>query len=366
MSKILTLYLLMILTMLNARGIESEIGINVGLNSTKNEDGNKFKNPSIGLTYQDNKYVISPRVDIDYTKVKNDHADSLLKVSVNGVYEYENSTYTTPYALAGVGYESVSGGTKEVFESHPFVQAGVGVSVDLAQSFKARVEGKVLQIIAGNNEENEFMLTAGVSMPFDISNPFGKTKVQPVRQVVPRPIITPIVRPLPIEIKKEVILLNSNNNECPIKINAPDLDRDGIPDNIDQCPATPCNFTVDHDGCPIKTRLNIHFATNSADIRASSFSYVNQFAQFLLKNRGSQVKITGHTDNKGSIQHNLLLSQKRANSILQALVAAGVNPSRLAAIGRGESMPIASNNTEEGRAKNRRIEAELTYPRGRI
>jgi len=92
---------------------------------------------------------------------------------------------------------------------------------------------------------------------------------------------------------------------------------------------------------------------------------VNQFAQFLLKNRGSQVKITGHTDSKGSIQHNLLLSQKRANSILQALVAAGVNPSRLVAIGRGKSMPIASNNTEEGRAKNRRIEAELFYSKGR-
>jgi len=360
-SKILKLYALMILTILNARGIESELGINIGLNSTKNEDGNKFKNPSIGLTYQDNKYVISPRVDIDYTKVKNDYADSLLKVSVNGVYEYENSTYTTPYALAGVGYESVSGGTKEVFESHPFIQAGVGVSVDLAQGFQVSFEGKVLQIIAGNDEGNEFMLTAGVSMPFDISNPFGKTKVQPVRQVVPRP----IMRPLPIKIKREIVIFNSNNNECTIKINAPDLDRDGIPDNIDQCPATPCNFTVDHDGCPIKTRLNIHFATNSADIRPSSFSYVNQFAQFLLKNKGSQVKITGHTDNKGSIQHNLLLSKKRANSILQALVMAGVSPSRLEAVGRGESMPIASNNTEEGRAQNRRIEAELFYPKGR-
>lgn len=363
MSKILKLYLLMILTMLNARGIEGEIGINVGLNSTKNEDANKFKNPSIGLTYQDNKYVISPRVDIDYTKVKNDHADSLLKVSVNGVYEYENSTYTTPYALVGVGYESVSGGTKDVFESHPFVQGGVGVRVDLAQGFKARVEGKVLQIIGGNDEENEFMLTAGVSMPFDMSNPFGTVKKKRVRQVIAQPIVTPVVRPFPV--KREVVVLNSNNNECSIKINAPDFDRDGIPNHIDQCPATPCNFTVDNYGCPVKTTLKINFASNSAQIESASRFQINKFAQFLLKNRGSRVRIIGHTDSRGSAKKNLILSRKRANAIVYALGRVGVSTSRLEAFGKGESMPIASNTSVDGRAMNRRIEAELFYSNGR-
>lgn len=351
-----------ILTMLPANNIESELGINIGLNSTKNKDGNEFKNPTVGIMYQDNKYVVSPRVDIDYTKVNNDRANGLVKASLNGVYEYENSTYTTPYALAGVGYEHVIGGTPDVFESHPFVQGGAGVKIDLDQGFKARVEGKVLQIIGGNDENNEFMLTAGVSMPIGVEKEVKKVVPRPIipRPVAPRPII---VRPAPVQ--SSVSVIQSDNNECPIKIAAPDLDRDGIPDSLDQCPATPCSFTVDRYGCPVKTRLKIHFASGSAEIKPDSRYRVNQFAQFLLANRGSVVTITGHTDSKGTAASNMALSERRANSVLQALIANGVSPARLQAFGKGESMPLASNKTAEGRSINRRIEAELFYPKGR-
>lgn len=359
MFKIVSICIAIMLTVLNAGMIESEIGINVGLSSTKNEDGNKFKNPTMGLTYQDNKYVVSPRVDLEYTKVKNDHADALLKISVNGVYEYENRTSTIPYALAGVGYESVSGATKEVFESHPFVQAGVGVRVDLEQGFKTRIEGRVLEILGGNNEGNEFILTVGLSMP--LSKPV-KTRFRQVSAPRPVPIIT-VAAPTPTPARREVIV--TTNNECSIKINAPDLDRDGIPNNIDQCPATPCHFTVDNYGCPVKTTFQINFATNSALINSSSFYKLNNFASFLMQNKGSQVKIVGHTDSLGSAMHNLNLSDKRARAVVQALIGRGVSPARLQSEGKGESIPIASNQTNSGKAMNRRIEARLFYPRGR-
>lgn len=362
MVKKIIFYCLFTLTMLNANNIESELGINIGLNSTKNEDGNKFKNPSIGMTYQDNKYVVAPRVDIDYTDVKNDKAKGLIKASINGVYEYENSTYTTPYAVAGVGYEYVRGGTKDAFESHPFIQGGAGVRVDLEQGFKARVEGKVLQIIGGNDENNEFMLTAGVSMPFDITQPFGTQET--VKKVVPQVVRPVVMRPQVVQ-PNRVSVVHSNNNECPIKIAAPDLDRDGVPNNLDQCPATPCSFTVDRYGCPIKTTLKIHFESGSAEIKAASRFHVNKFAQFLLKNKGSIVKITGHTDSKGSASKNLTLSNQRANSVVSALTSQGVSSARLQAFGKGESMPVASNTSVDGRALNRRIEAELFYPKGR-
>ena len=143
------------------------------------------------------------------------------------------------------------------------------------------------------------------------------------------------------------------------------MDRDGITDKIDQCPATPCNFTVDKYGCPVKTTLKVNFATNSAEIRGSSQFQVSKFAQYLLQNRGSMVKIFGYTDSRGSNKKNLQLSKRRANAIVYALQAQGVSPARLQAFGRGESMPIASNKTADGRAMNRRIEAELFYPRGR-
>ena len=371
MIRIVKLYMLSIILILNAANIEQEIGINVGINSKKNEDSNKLKNPSLGLTYQNNKYMVAPRLDIDYTKVKDDYASSLIKISLNGVYEYENNTFATPYALAGVGYEYVTGSTDKVFESNAFVQAGTGLMLGLDDGLKARVEGKILKIVGGHNEGNELMLTAGISMPIGKK----KKRVAPVKKVVElmpipiEPILTQPVFVKPVVIEPVVVepslVYTSNNNECSIKINAPDLDRDGISNDMDQCPATPCNFTVDNYGCPIKATLKINFATSSAIIQNYSLSKVDNFANFLLSNKGSFVQIVGHTDSRGSSMKNAALSQRRANSVMNALINKGVSSSRLSAIGRGEDMPIASNNTKDGRAMNRRIEAELTYMGGK-
>ena len=358
MQKIVIIQLFLILTLLSGRTIESEIGINIGLNSTQNENGFKFKNPTVGVTYQDTRYIVMPRVDLEYVRVKNDYANSLLKGSINAVYEYENGTYTIPYALAGVGYEYVSGGTKDVFESHSFMQGGVGVRVDLEQGYKARVEGKMLQVLGGKNEGNEAIVTAGLSMPLNYYNSRQKRpkvvrrgffKAKGMRKVQPS--------------KTKFVYIK--NNECSIKIDRPDFDRDGVDDRFDQCPATPCNFSVDHYGCPIKTTLRINFRTNSTRIEGYSINKIDIFANFLLQNRGSLVKIIGHTDNIGSAIHNTELSLSRANSIMRALIARGVSASRLRAEGRGESQPLAPNSTVGGRAMNRRIEALLSYPKGR-
>ena len=328
------LYSLLTLTLLNAGSVKSGIGINVGMTSTKNETKSKFENPTIGITYQDNSYVVMPRVDMEYVKLKNEQADSLLKGSVNGVYEFENRTNTTPYAVAGIGYESVSGATKNVFESHPFIHGGAGINIDIQQEYKINLEGKYLQVMGGHNEENELILTAGIVIPL------GVKKV--VKKVIEPRILLPILIPTPS-----------------------DMDKDGVEDNIDQCPYTPLNFIVDTYGCSVKATLKINFRTNSAEITEQSMPKVEKFAKFLLRNNGSMVKIFGHTDNVGTANSNLLLSEKRAKSVARALVTRGVNPLRLYSEGKGENQPIASNNTESGKAMNRRIEAELSYPRGR-
>ncbi len=375
MKKSILFLLGFVVTLLTAGNIEREIGINIGLNSTKNKHGFKFKNPTVGVMYQDNGYMVMPRVDLDYTKVNNDYASSLLKGSVNAVYEYENRTNTTPYVLAGVGYEYVIGATQNVFESHPFVQAGVGVKIDLEQGYKARVEGKMLQVLGGSNEGDEAIVTAGLSYPFAyIQKRVQKPRVTQIIKKTPpirtrvKPRYKRVIHPKRVRLQRVIpvrTVPSVDRHECSIKINGFDSDRDGIENRFDQCSKTPCYFSVNSYGCPIKTTLKINFRKNSANIEGYSLKKIEVFANFLLKHKGSFVRIVGHSDSFGSKKHNLHLSARRANAVVRALISRGVSKGRLRAEARGESEPIASNKTSIGRAKNRRIEAVLSYPRER-
>lgn len=353
----------MLFTWLSASGIEAEIGINVGMTSTDNTLGSKLKNKTIAGTLQYNNYVVMPRVDLEYVDIANNQVDSLIKGSINGVYEFENNTVITPYVVAGVGYEDVQGGIKDKFESHPFVHGGGGLVYETPNAYqiKGKIEGKMLQIIGGNNEENEASVMAGITIPVDTFYVKPKPKPEPVP-------IQPIVQMVQPVVKEEPIIEVApivDDNTCPIKISAPDRDRDGVEDRFDQCPNTPCDFSVDKYGCPVKTTLKINFETNSAEINYHSMPKVYNFAKILLTNKGSQIRILGHTDSRGSASKNLLLSERRAESVVQALIGMGISPSRMHGEGRGETMPVASNKTVAGRALNRRIEAVLSYPNGR-
>ena len=83
---------------------------------------------------------------------------------------------------------------------------------------------------------------------------------------------------------------------------------------------------------------------------------VDSAAALLAQDPGARIEIHGHTDSDGDSETNQTLSQQRSEAVLSALVARGIDPSRLTAIGFGESQPIAPNVTDDGRATNRRIE----------
>jgi len=354
---------IILITSLYSQITPNELGINVGITSINNHSGSKFNNKGVGITYQLDKYIVMPRFDLDYVKISDfsdKRVDSLIKSSINGVYEIENNTIVVPYIMGGVGYEHVSDEVKNVFESHLFLQGGLGVNYTFDEGYKAQLEGKILQIIGGHNEDNEVIFNFGMSFPLIYRPKIKKIKRRspPKRRIV-RVLPSP---PRPQAPKRVVVPVE---NRCPIKISAPDRDRDGVADRFDKCPNTPCGYIVDNFGCPIRVTLRINFPFNSYDIPNYSIPKIRRFAQFLLRNRDSKVLIEGHTDSVGSQKKNLLLSQKRAEAVADMLVALGVNPNRITTIGRGESMPIASNSTEEGRRKNRRIEAILTYPKGR-
>lgn len=141
---------------------------------------------------------------------------------------------------------------------------------------------------------------------------------------------------------------------CPL-----DSDGDGILDYQDECPNTQEGLQVNTKGCPIFKSLALNYKTASADILEESMPKVLEFADFMKKYSAYKAKIIGHTDSIGKEQANMQLSQARAQSVRDVLVAEGIDASRLEASGRGEYEPIASNRTIEGRKANRRIEVQL-------
>ena len=104
---------------------------------------------------------------------------------------------------------------------------------------------------------------------------------------------------------------------------------------------------------------NITFKTDSADINSSFYPVLNSVARVLKKYDNSTVLVSGHTDSTGSAEYNLKLSRERAQSVASYLEGQGIKSSRFEVLGMGSSNPIASNDTANGREKNRRVEIKI-------
>jgi outer membrane protein OmpA-like peptidoglycan-associated protein len=148
-----------------------------------------------------------------------------------------------------------------------------------------------------------------------------------------------------------------------------DDDGDGVPNSRDRCPDVP--GPPENDGCPLPEpeplvelqaeRISlteaVHFDTGLDTIKPESHAMLDQVATLIQRHEELQrIRIEGHTDNVGTAEFNQDLSSRRAQAVLRYLVAHGVASSRLEAVGYGFGRPVASNETDEGRARNRRVE----------
>lgn len=139
----------------------------------------------------------------------------------------------------------------------------------------------------------------------------------------------------------------------------PDLDGDGVPNERDKCPNTRPGAVVDLDGCEVEAVIElegVNFDFDKSTIRPEGKAILNGAAALLQKHERVVVEVAGHTDSVGSDAYNQGLSERRANAVKDYLTAQGVKASRLTARGYGESRPVASNDTDAGRAENRRVE----------
>ena len=151
-----------------------------------------------------------------------------------------------------------------------------------------------------------------------------------------------------------------------------DSDGDGVADQFDKCAGTPAGTKVDGSGCPLPAMTTttmtqpaatsmvtgwetIQFEFNSSVLKTESYPTLDKLSSTLREN-GGKVTTKGYASSEGTAAYNMKLSKDRANSVKTYLVNSGVNASQVMAKGLGEANPIASNDTEEGRMQNRRVE----------
>jgi outer membrane protein OmpA-like peptidoglycan-associated protein len=161
-----------------------------------------------------------------------------------------------------------------------------------------------------------------------------------------------------------------------------DSDGDGVPDTVDQCPNTPPGTKVDEKGCPLISckapqpgeRISlagcgtgdtlvlngVNFDFNRERLTPNAKAILDGVIDELKKYPGITVEVGGYTDSKGNDAYNQRLSQRRTESVVEYLAAAGIAKPRMTAVGYGASHPVADNATDEGRALNRRVELKIT------
>ncbi|MBA2056739.1 OmpA family protein [Psychrobacter cryohalolentis] len=149
-----------------------------------------------------------------------------------------------------------------------------------------------------------------------------------------------------------------------------DSDGDGVPDSIDACPGTPMNVVVDERGCPVpvditdelKMELRVFFDNDKSAIKTQYKPEIAKVAEKMREYPNSTARVEGHASKTGpSARYNQRLSEARAVAVKSMLTNEfGIAPNRLSTVGYGYDQPIADNNTEEGRAMNRRVYAIIT------
>jgi OOP family OmpA-OmpF porin len=143
---------------------------------------------------------------------------------------------------------------------------------------------------------------------------------------------------------------------APVAVDGDD-DGDGVPNSQDQCPGTPKGAHVNKFGCWIIEGVKFDF--NKSNIKPEYYGELDKVATVLNNNPGLTVEIQGHTDSKGTVEYNQKLSERRAQSVKKYLDRAITTDVRLSAQGYGLTRPIDTNETEEGRANNRRVQLEV-------
>ena len=247
--------------------------------------------------------------------------------SLDAVYNFGTpGVGLRPYVSAGFAHQSIGQDDNGGRDRSTFANIGTGVKYYFTENVfaKASLDG-MYNIDAG---DSEYMAGLGLGVNFG-----GGTK-----KAEPAPVVAEVCN---------------------------DEDSDGVCDNLDKCPGTEANATVDENGCvvvaeAVRVELDVKFDFDKSVVKQDSYGDIKNLADFMKQYPKTSTTVEGHTDSVGSDAYNQKLSERRANAVRAVLVNQyGVEAQRVNAVGNGEASPVADNATDAGRAVNRRVEAAV-------
>lgn len=267
----------------------------------------------------------------------------LTSLTLNALHIFARDRVVSPYVLIGAGaaHNDVENADSH---THFMTQAGLGLMIqageknDGALKFSLRPEVKARWTMPRDNDPQDKYLDYVAMLGFQFA--FGEPRPAPAPAPAPEPEPAPAPAPAPPPPPA-------------------DSDGDGVTDDRDQCANTPRGVAVDTVGCPRRgsvTLQGVTFELNSANLTPGSRPVLDDVAADLKKYPRLRVELQGHTDSSGADAYNMQLSERRANAVRDYLISQGVSASQLTARGYGETQPVADNKTNEGRARNRRVE----------
>jgi len=285
------------------------------------------------------------------------------------MYPFTRGGRFAPFLLVGGGaqYEDRNGPER----GYSFLNAGGGFLADLTQDgmVSLRVDAKRYRVhdnelIAGRDQLWDTRVSAGLQVAFG-----ADPVIAPPPPAPPAPPADADGDGVPDSIDQcpgtvPGVVVDSVGCPPPPPPAPVDSDQDGVLDPDDACPGTLLGLKVDERGCAIKAAKivlrDINFEFNSSRLTAEAMQSLDKVTQGLQGQPTMQLLIEGHTDSVGSESYNLKLSKERANAARAYLIQSGIEATRLESTGFGESQPVTSNATKDGRAENRRVEFKVT------
>lgn len=319
-------------------------------------------------------YNVSKRwaaeLEVRYTPTETDQKNvssediEIWSAGVNALYHFNPDGPLVPYVLAGFGgmYFSVDG-----YEDDKdfMMNWGVGGKYFISEDTALRLDLRhVLDMHSDrewdhngdDNIDNNLIATAGLYWQFGGTVPpppkpsdTDQDGIYDVRDKCPD-------TPLGVMVDAVGCPPSERSQPPPVFVDGDD-DGDGVLNSWDKCPGTASDVIVDENGCPIKFTMQVEFDFDKSEIRPEYHGKLQEVSDFINKYPGAKFLLAGHTDSIGTDGYNQALSMRRAAKVKQYLVEEfGIAAHLMTPRAYGETEPIDSNDTKEGRQRNRRVE----------